>query len=136
MELIGEMPGEVEGVSSRKVWYRCTKCRQASLFDLDAIESARQVASRKVDLKECTEYSPTKTYTVGESILHSEWSDVGKVKAKEKTSSGAQAILVSFEKLGDRRLIENLKVEDSPPTPVIEQVVPTNPSNTPQSEVI
>ena len=136
MELVGEMPGEVEGVSSRKVWYRCTKCRQASLFDLNAIERERNAALQKVDVKDCTEYSPIKTYSVGESIFHSAWSDVGKVKAKEKTSSGAHAILVSFEKLGERRLIENLKIEEPPPTPVIEQVVPTNPSNTPQSEVI
>ena len=133
MVVVGEMPSEVEGESTHKVWLRCSKCRQVFLLDLDAIGKQQEVAARKVELKDCTEYLPTKTYQVGEAIHHSEWSDVGKVRAKEKTSSGGQAIVVSFEKLGERRLIENLKVE---PETAVEASVTPDLSNPPQSEVI
>ncbi len=136
MELVGEVPGEEEGVPSGKVWYRCTKCRQAFLYDLNALARDRETASQKVDVKNCTEYSPSKTYSVGEAIFHSDWSDVGKVKAKEKTSSGAQAILVAFEKLGDRKLIENLKSEEIPQAPVDEQNIASNLQTTRRKEVI
>ena len=136
MALVGEMPGEVEGVPSRKVWFRCGKCRQVFLLDLDVIGKQQEVEVRKIEVKDCTEYVPTKTYQLGEAIYHSEWSDVGKVKAKERTSSGAQAIVVSFEKLGERRLIENLKIEEVNPTPSVEQSVTPEISNPPQSEVI
>jgi hypothetical protein len=136
MILVGEMPSEVEGESARKVWYRCGKCRQVFLLDLDALRKQRELEARKIDLKDCTEYLPTKTYQLGEAIFHSEWSDVGKVKAKERTSNGGQAIVVAFEKLGERRLVENLKVEELEPTPVIEQNVSPEVPNPPQSEVI
>lgn len=112
MGLVGEMPTEVEGVPSSKLWYRCPKCRQAYLFDLHILDKERKTAAQKIEVKDCIEYSPTKTYNLGEAIFHSAWGDVGKVRAKEKTSSGAQAIVVYFEKLGERRLIENLKVEE------------------------
>lgn len=135
MELVGEMPSEEEGTPSRKVWYRCTKCRQAFLFDLDAMAKEREEALRKVEPKDCTEYSPTKTYSVGEAIFHSEWSDVGKVMAKEKTSSGGQAILVSFEKFGERRLIENLRAEETGPPGTAGQRMTSDTENEEQSEV-
>ena len=136
MVFVGEMPSETDGVSSGKVWFRCVKCRQVFLVDLDALSKQREAAAKKIDLKDCTEYVPTKTYQVGEAIVHNEWSDVGKVKAKEKTSNGGQAIVVSFEKLGERRLIENLKVEDVEPSPEVEQNVTPEIPNPRQSEVI
>lgn len=134
MILVGEMPSEVEGESTGKVWYRCGKCRQVFLLDLVAIGKQQELEARKIDLKDCTEYIPTKTYQLGEAIFHSEWSDVGKVKAKERTSSGGQAIVVAFEKLGERRLVENLRVEEL--KPAVEQNVSQELPNSPQSEVI
>jgi len=134
MEFVGEMPAEVEGESSGKVWYRCPKCRQAFLFDLVALEKERESSALKLEPKDCTEYVPTKTFSLGEAIFHSEWGDVGKVKAKEKTSSGAQAIVVSFERLGERRLIENLRIEET--SPLEKPAGESNHTNSSQSEVI
>jgi hypothetical protein len=136
MMLVGEMPSEVEGVATQKVWYRCSKCRQVLLFDLEAIGRQREEATKKIDPKDCTEYDPAKSYQVGEAIFHSEWSDMGKVMAKEKTSSGGEAIVVSFERLGERRLIENLKVVLTSPEPPLEQRLNPEIPNAPQSEVI
>jgi hypothetical protein len=136
MVLIGEMPSEVEGESTHKFWYRCGKCRQVVLLDLEVLEKQQAEEGRKIDVKDCTEYLPTKTYQLGEAIFHSDWSDVGKVKAKERTSSGGQAIVVAFEKLGERRLVENLKVEESEIPSIVEQNTSHEISNPPKSEVI
>ncbi|MBI5471462.1 MAG: hypothetical protein HY961_03865, partial [Ignavibacteriae bacterium] len=57
---------------------------------------------------DCSEYNPHSSYLVGQAIFHTEWDDVGKIVSKEKTSGGASAIVVSFERLGERRLLENV----------------------------
>lgn len=91
-----------------KTWYRCTRCRHAFLLDLSELRKRQEQSKRKIERSECLEYRPQDTYKVGQAIFHSEWDDVGKVISKEKTSGGASAIVVSFERLGERRLLENL----------------------------
>jgi hypothetical protein len=69
---------------------------------LQAEESAR-----KPERDQCQDYRPENTYTVGEAIFHSEWG-IGKVVSKERTSGGDRAIVVAFDKLGERKLLENV----------------------------
>lgn len=104
----------MEGIPD-KVWYRCSKCRHSMLIGLESLKKEQPDAERKIDVKDCIPYSPEKMYDVGQKIVHHEWNDVGKVLTKEITSSGAQAIIVAFEKLGERRLIENLNPLEEPP---------------------
>ena len=63
----------------------------------------------KVTRDQCIDYSPEKSYEIGSAIYHTDWDDMGKVTSKEKTSSGGNAIWVSFEKNGTKKLIENLQ---------------------------
>ena len=100
--------GSMEGMEN-KIWYRCTRCHHSTMIDTSKRVAADNVVKFSKD--ECTSYSPQRSYTVGELIYHSDWDDMGKVTGKEKTSSGGRAILVTFEKLGSRRLIENLAAE-------------------------
>ena len=104
MEFVGEMNG-VQG----KVWFRCTRCHHTSLIAL-MVQSTDQ-ANGKLDASRATPYNPLQSFKIGESIFHTEWNDVGKVVRKMKTSDGSESIVVSFEKQGQRRLIENLKPE-------------------------
>jgi DNA-directed RNA polymerase subunit RPC12/RpoP len=104
MEILGAMEG-----SENKVWYRCTRCHHSAMVDTSAQKSEMNVI--KLTREQCTSYSPERIYNVGESIYHSDWDDMGKVTAKEKTSNGGHAIVVTFEKSGSRRLIENLPAE-------------------------
>jgi hypothetical protein len=78
------------------------------LLDLNELERIQKDAKRKLDRSECSEYKPENTYTVGQAIFHTEWDDIGKIISKERTSGGAKAIVVSFEKLGERRLLESV----------------------------
>ncbi len=103
MEQIGVVENQPE-----KSWYRCTRCRHATLVDLESLKQSQQDAKKKVDRSTAVAYNPVNTYKVGEAIFHSEWDDVGKIVSKERTSDGARAIVVSFEKLGERRLLESV----------------------------
>jgi len=102
MELVGASETHPE-----KTWYRCTRCRHALMIDLEEWKKVQAEAKRKPELTECAEYNPGNTYTVGQSIFHQEWQDIGKIISKERTSGGGRAIVVSFEKLGERRLLES-----------------------------
>ncbi len=104
MEIVGTMDAE-----GHKAWYRCTRCHHSSMMGV--IAAKKQDTVLKLTKDECISYSPEKSYTVGQSIYHTDWDDMGKVTAKEKTSNGGFAILVTFEKSGSRRLIENLQAE-------------------------
>ena len=106
-----EMIGAVE-TQPDKTWYRCTRCRHASLIDQELLRQSQEDAKKKLERADCSEYNPTETYTVGQAIFHTEWDDIGKIVSKERTSGGARAIVVSFEKLGERRLLENV-IQDS-----------------------
>lgn len=107
-ELIGE---PIETEKGRHQWARCTRSRHSQLINLDAIE-AEQDKSRAVvhiSREDAKKYSPKEEYQVGDVIFHSVWDDVGIVRAKEVTSTGGRAIVVQFEKLSEKRLIENLQ---------------------------
>ncbi|MBM4162729.1 MAG: hypothetical protein FJ217_16745 [Ignavibacteria bacterium] len=108
MELVGEMLKEGDESPSQKVWYRCTRCKHSALLDKQNLVQTKRGDAIKIDRSSCTTYSKELVYAVGQMIYHLEWDDVGKVVAKRKTSDGTQSITVSFEKLGERRLIENL----------------------------
>lgn len=103
MEVIGAVENQPE-----KTWYRCTRCRHATLVDLEVLKQSQQDAKKKLDKAQCLEYKPENTYSVGEAIFHSEWDDIGKIISKVRTSGGGRAIVVSFEKLGERRLMESV----------------------------
>ena len=69
-----------------------------------------------VDMNAAVPYVPQKSYNIGESIFHTEWNDFGKVLGKKRTSDGSYAIVVNFEKNGQRMLIENNSINDNQDT--------------------
>lgn len=111
MERIGEMPASANENDPLKVWYRCTRCKHSALITIVLPSKDKNAAAPKIDRSTCIEYSKDKVFLVGQAIYHSDWDDVGTVLKKDKTSNGIQSILVSFEKNGERKLIENLVAE-------------------------
>jgi hypothetical protein len=103
MEVVGAVETQPD-----KIWYRCTRCRHASLIDQAELKRVLEESKKRVERSDCSEYRPENTYTIGQAIFHSEWDDMGKIISKERTSGGASAIVVSFEKLGQRRLLESV----------------------------
>ena len=103
MSFIGEMAGE-----SNKCWYKCTRCHHLSLLNIEA-KNAESIADDKGTATVI--YDREVTYSVGARIFHNDFNDVGKVTKKIKTSDGSNAIMVQFEKIGERKLLENYKRE-------------------------
>ena len=106
MELIGAGENAPE-----KSWYRCSRCRHAILVNVDELKATQEESKKKVDRSTAAPYAPESTYTVGDAIFHAELDDVGKIISKVRTSDGARAIVVSFEKNGERRLLESVVQE-------------------------
>src|SRR5436305_7476743 len=99
MEMVGGPQPNVE-----KAWFRCQRCRHMSLLPITVATGN----SNGIDVNAATTYTPDRSFRVGESIFHSEWNDFGKVLSKTRTSDGNSAIVVHFEKLGQRMLLEDL----------------------------
>lgn len=102
MEVIGPVENQPD-----KTWYRCTRCRHACLVDVAALRQKQEDSIRTPERGDCLEYKPENSYNVGEAIFHAEWG-IGKIISKERTSGGDRAIVVAFEKLGERKLLENV----------------------------
>jgi hypothetical protein len=92
MERIGEMPSSASENDPQKIWYRCTRCKHSALITV-------------------VPHSKDKVFSIGQAIYHTDWDDVGTVLKKDKMSNGIHSILVSFEKNGERKLIENVVSE-------------------------
>jgi hypothetical protein len=111
MEVVGSAQNaDAPAADIVKSWYRCTKCKHSSLLSLDSKLLERKSAHTPIDREQCISYAKEKVFTVGGFIYHIEWDDVGKIVRKDKTSDGYQSIVVAFEKLGERKLLENIQI--------------------------
>ena len=109
MEFIGGQPIEASDAEIIKVWYRCCKCKHSALLTLSPASQLKKKRAVPIDRDQCTQYAKEKIFSVGENIYHSEWDDVGKVIRKDKMSNGIHSIVVTFEKTGERKLLENIQ---------------------------
>lgn len=112
MEFVGSQPTENKDAETVKLWYRCGKCKHSALLTLSPTSQTKkknQVVA--INREQCTSYSKEKTFTVGEQIYHSDFDDMGRVVRKDKMSNGVHSIVVAFEKLGERKLLENIAEE-------------------------
>lgn len=106
MEFIGAMDGAISDGAPRS-WYRCIRCKHSALISLTP-ERDKKLPPTLISRDECTTYAKDRVFTIGEHIFHSDLDDVGRVVRKDKTSNGIHSIIVSFEKVGERRLLENV----------------------------
>lgn len=107
MEITGEVTGD-ENVNKR--WAKCKKCKQTMVIDLELNSSINKVSLEGIENSDCTTYSPTKTFELGDTIYHQGWDDFGKVVTKETLSNGRNSISVEFQKSGLKKLIESLNI--------------------------
>ena len=112
MEFVGGLPTENNDVETVKIWYRCCKCKHTALLTLSpASQTKKKMQPAALIREQCTPYSKQKVFTVGEQIYHSDLDDMGRVVRKDKMSNGIHSIVVAFEKLGERKLLENIAEE-------------------------
>jgi hypothetical protein len=111
MEFVGNQPSNADNTETVKNWYRCNKCKHSALLTLPHANQTKKSHTIALNREQCTDYAKEKTFTVGEYIYYAEWDDMGKVIRKDKMSNGTHSIIVSFEKSGERKLLENLQPE-------------------------
>ncbi len=104
MELVGEV--SLIDTNENKRWAKCKKCKQTMIIDLSEDVKETKPSLEGIENEDCTVYSPSKSFTVGEAIYHQNWDDFGKVVGKEVLSNGKSSITVEFQKLGNKKLIE------------------------------
>ncbi|MEX0602340.1 MAG: hypothetical protein WD295_03295, partial [Bacteroidota bacterium] len=83
-------------------------CKHSALLDRPGTAATKIAETGKIDRSTAIDYAQNKIFTIGQAIYHTGWDDLGRVVAKTKISNGVHSITVSFEKLGERKLIENL----------------------------
>jgi hypothetical protein len=76
-----------------------------------ASQTKKKVQPAALIREQCTPYSKQRTFAIGEQIYHSDLDDMGRVIRKDKMSNGVHSIIVAFEKLGERKLLENIAEE-------------------------
>ena len=107
MEITGNISGEG---NENKRWAKCKKCKQTMVIDLDLDTNMNKISLEGIENSDCTTYSPSKTFELGDTIYHQDWDDFGKVVTKETLSNGRNSISVEFQKSGLKKLIESLNV--------------------------
>lgn len=106
MELSGD---STLNLSDNKKWAKCKKCKQTSLIQLEEPEKEVKITDENIDSSDFTTYSPQKTFGIGEAIYHEGWDDFGIVVSKNVLSNGKGSVLVKFQKLGQKQLLETIK---------------------------
>jgi hypothetical protein len=107
MEFVGNQPTSGDN-SEVKNW---CKCKHSALLSVNPAIQAKKNQSAVPNREDCTPYDKQKTFTIGEYIYYAEWDDMGKVIKKDRMSNGTNSIVVSFEKNGERKLLESLGPE-------------------------
>lgn len=103
MELAGDVADQ-----ENKRWAKCKKCKQTMVIDMSETHKDTKPSLEGIESEKFTDYSPTKSFTVGETIYHQNWDDFGKVVSKEILSNGRSSIAVEFQKSGFKKLIESI----------------------------
>ena len=112
MEFVGTQPTEnTNATEPAKIWYRCCRCKHSALLTIAPVAPTKKNQAVAIDREQCIPYSKEKTFSVGELIYHTELDDAGRVVRKEKMSNGIHSIVVNFEKLGERKLLEGIPLE-------------------------
>ena len=101
-------------------WMKCPSCHQNYSYtytELEEVTTGKNIATNsdngngkneKTDDKH-EEYSPLKSFYIGQTIYHKVFDDVGQVIEKNQGSDIGGRIVVSFNKSGVKKLVEGMQ---------------------------
>ncbi len=112
----GEMSGENnQSAAENRYWIRCSCCNQVHLLKEWQIQIDRELNLDELKPDDCQLYSPHGIYAQGDAVYHKSLDEVGVVREKNATGSGAHVIIVEFIKSGRKQLLENVRVNQEDP---------------------
>jgi hypothetical protein len=102
--------GEFAPAAENQYWIRCAECNQVHLLKEWQIQIDKDVHPCELNPEDCQVYSPHGIYAKGDALFHKSIGEVGVVREKHATGSGAYVIIVEFSKSGRKQLLENVRV--------------------------
>ncbi|TLU58804.1 MAG: hypothetical protein FDX18_01290 [Chlorobium sp.] len=101
---------DLHPAAENQYWIRCTQCNQVYLLKEWQIQIDREVSPDELNPDDCQIYSPHGIYAKGDALYHQALGEVGVVREKQATGSGAFVIIVEFCKSGRKQLLENVQL--------------------------
>ena len=101
---------EVQSAAENQYWIRCVSCNQVYLLKEWQIQIDKELNLQELKPDDCQLYSPHGIYAQGDAVYHTSLDEVGVVREKNATGSGAHVIIVEFIKSGRKQLLENVQV--------------------------
>ena len=96
--------------AENQYWLKCPNCNQVQLVSEWQIQIDRQTKLEELKPDDCAKYFPQGLYAEGDAVFHPTLNDVGIVRTKQSTASGANVIIVEFQNSGKKQLLENVQV--------------------------
>jgi len=96
--------------AENQYWIRCAACNQIYLLKEWQIQIDREISPNKLKPEDCQIYSPNGIYAKGDALYHQTLGEVGIVREKQATGSGAYIIIVEFCNSGKKQLLENVRL--------------------------
>jgi hypothetical protein len=106
----GATPEQAVSASENQYWIRCSACNQVHLFKEWQIQIDRELSPEELNPEDCQVYTPHGIYAQGDAVFHEALGEVGVVREKQATGSGAHVIIVEFCKSGRKQLLENVQL--------------------------
>jgi len=97
--------------AENQYWIRCTACNQVHLLKEWQIQIDRELNPHELKPEDCQVYTPQGIYAQGDAVYHKSLDEVGVVREKQATGSGAHVIIVEFCKSGRKQLLENVQLK-------------------------
>ncbi len=106
---------DVQPAAENQYWIRCSSCNQVYLLKEWQIQIDKELNLQKLKPEDCQLYSPHGIYAQGDAVFHKALGEVGVVREKNATGSGAHVIIVEFIKSGRKQLLENVQFNQGKP---------------------
>ncbi|NTU92637.1 MAG: hypothetical protein HGB29_08235 [Chlorobiaceae bacterium] len=107
----GAAAGQDKSASENQYWIRCSACNQVHLLKEWQIQIDRDLSPEELSQEDCQLYTPHGIYAQGDAVYHEALGEVGVVREKQATGSGAHVIIVEFCKSGRKQLLENVQLK-------------------------
>ncbi len=87
------------------LWVQCPECREIKPIEAAGTSGTDKDGGRLQRV--VRHYRAGERFSTGEWLYHPEWKDTGQVVEKCLSTGGHEIIVVSFNKLGTKRLVSN-----------------------------
>ncbi len=111
----GDGTSQHQSAAENQYWIRCSTCNQVYLLKEWQIQIDREQNLEELKPSDCQLYSPHGIYAQGDALYHKGLDEVGVVREKNATGSGAHVIIVEFLKSGRKQLLENVQLNQGNP---------------------